>query len=451
MRAVFPRFKRAALALALAMLALVIVLAAPAAEATVMGAAPNGWTTHTGPEYELYISPQQQVGASELSLIVNYGDSNMTLRVSKVNQAISSAVIAPHSSRFVQLDFASNGTYRIVLANETQELLALSKTRIIPVTPDPTPPWNDDDWHIIPPGPSPWQPGPDPSQDPLAYTQAAVDELIASVTLESLLTTASLMAIAMFLGAAVQRAVRFIWPTDFITVGVVAFAAIQLIGLPSWLIVPGIEPIWWIPVLAGYVIGYIVIGRTSYIMVRRLTEDKSFDTEPWVLYREDGQIYVQEQNNKALIKRLVFGIKHPVLSPLPLEPDYEDRTKYPGFPVFRRRMVCVEGWRTYEMIPQGASRWKLKRYATEVKVAAGSSVSRYELIRSFKALDKVNAQLIEAENEIYALQQSLSVRMADTVARFLAKVYSRAPGAVFKDAVERWSSKEKKEDNVQKE
>ena len=211
---------RAAFTLAVLALisALAMLLAAPAAEATVMGAAPNGWTTHGGPGYELYISPQQQVGASELSLIVNYGDSNMTLRVSKVNQTISSAVIAPHSSRFVQLDFASNGTYRIVLANETQELLALSKTRIIPVTPDPTPPWNDDDWHIIPPGPSPWQPGPDPSQDPLAYTQAAVDELIASVTLESLLTTASLMAIAMFLGAAVQRAVRFIWPTAFITV-----------------------------------------------------------------------------------------------------------------------------------------------------------------------------------------------------------------------------------------
>lgn len=437
---------------ALAMISvLAMLLAAPVAAAT--DTAPNGWTTHSGPGYELYISPNEQVGSSELILIVNYGDTVMDLRVAQDNRTITTEYVDARSSRFTQLDFETNGTYKIVLSSVGQELLSLSKQRIIPVTPDPTPtpPWDDDDWHIIPPGPSPWKPVPIP-QDPLAYTQAAVDAIVNSVTLEILLLTASLMAVSMVIGAAVQRAVKFIWPIDAITISIVAFAAIQIIGWPSFLLVPGIDPIWWVPVLTGYIIGYIVIGRTSYIMVRRLTDDKSFDTEPWVLYTEDGRPYVQEQNNKALIKRLVFGIKHPVLSPLPLEPDFEDRTKYPGFPVFKRRMVCVEGWRTYELIPEQVSRWRLKRYATEVKVAAGSAVSRIELVRSFKALDRVNAQLIEAENEIYALQQSLSVRMADTVARFLAKVYSRAPGAVFRDAVERWNSEKKeKKDDVQEE
>ena len=436
---------------ALAALALVLVLAtllaAPATAAT--DTTPNGWTTHSGPGYELYITPNEQVGSSELALVVNYADTVMDLRVTQDNRTITTEYVDARSSRFAQLDFATNGTYKIVLSSVGHELLTLNKTRVIPVTPDPTPPWDDDDWHIIPPGPSPWQPVPRP-QDPLEYTQAAVDAIVSSVTLQILAITASLMAVAMVIGAAVQRAVKFIWPIDAITLTIVVFAAVQLIGWPSFLIVPGIDPIWWVPVLVGYIIGYVVIGRTSYIMVRRLTDDKSFDTEPWVLYTEDGRAYVQEQNNKALIKRLVFGIKHPVLSPLPLEPDFEDRTKYPGFPVFKRRMVCVEGWHTYELIPEHVSRWRFKRYATEVKVAAGSAVSRIELVRSFRALDKVNAQLIEAENEIYALQQSLSVRMADTVARFLAKVYSRAPGAVFREAVERWNSeKEKKEDNVQ--
>lgn len=425
-----------------------MLLVSPAAAAS--SSTPNGWTTHTGPGYELYITPNEQVGSSELVLLVNYGDTVMDLRVTQDNRTITTEYVDARSSRFAQLDFATNGTYKIVLSSVGHELLTLNKTRVIPVTPDPTPPWDDDDWHIIPPGPSPWQPIPRPPQDPLEYTQAAVDAIVASITLEILLITASLMAISMVIGAAVQRAVKFIWPTDFMTVSIVAFAAIQLIGWPSFLIVPGVDPIWWIPMLIGYIIGYIVIGRTRYIMVRRLTDDKSFDTEPWVLYHIDGKPYIQEQNNKALLKRLVFGIHHPILSPVSLEPDYEDRTKYPGFPVFHRRMVCVEGWRTYEMMPETVSRWQLKRYATEVKVAYGSTVSRYELLRSFQALDRVNSRLIEAENEIYALHQSLSVRMADTVAAFLARVYSRAPGAVFKDAVERWNSKEK-EDNVQKE
>ena len=436
----------------LATLALVLVLAtllaAPAVAAT--DTTPNGWTTHAGPGYELYITPNEQVGSSELVLLVNYGDTVMDLHVTQDNRTITTEYVDARSSRFAQLDFATNGTYKIVLSSVDAELLTLNKTRVIPMTPDPTPPWDDDDWHIIPPGPSPWQPIPRPPQDPLEYTQAAVDAIVASITLEILLITASLMAISMVIGAAVQRAVKFIWPTDVITISIVAFAAVQLIGWPSFLIVPGVDPIWWIPMLIGYIIGYIVIGRTRYIMIRRLTDDKSFDTEPWVLYHIDGKPYIQEQSNKALLKRLVFGIHHPILSPVSLEPDYEDRTKYPGFPVFHRRMVCVEGWRTYEMMPEAVSRWQLKRYATEVKVAYGSTVSRYELLRSFQALDRVNSRLIEAENEIYALHQSLSVRMADTVAAFLARVYSRAPGAVFKDAVERWNSKEKK-DNVQKE
>lgn len=430
----------------LAALALVLVLAM---SPIVSASTPNGWTTHSGPGYELYITPQEQVGSSELVLIVNYGDTVMDLRVTQDNRTITTEYVDARSSRFAQLDFESNGTYQIVLSSVGHELLTLNKTRIIPVTPEPTPPWDDDDWHIIPPGPSPWQPIPRPPADPLEYTQAAVDAIVASLTLEILLITASLMAVSMVIGAAVQRAVKFIWPTDFITISIVAFAAIQLIGWPSFLVIPGIDAIWWIPMLIGYIIGYIVIGRTRYIMVRRLTDDKSFDTEPWVLYHIDGKPYIQEQNNKALLKRLVFGIHHPVLSPLSLEPDYEDRTKYPGFPVFKRRMVCMESWRTYEMMPEKVSRWQLKRYATEVNVAYGSTVSRYELLRSFQALNRANARLIEAENEIYSLHQSLSVRMADTVASFLARVYSRAPGAVFRDAVERWNSK--KEDNVQKE
>jgi hypothetical protein len=428
---------------------LAMLLAAPVAAAA--GTAPNGWTTHVGDGYELYITPNEQVGSSELVLLVNYGDTVIDLRVAQDNQTITTEYVDARSSRFAQLDFATNGTYKIVLSSVGHELLTLNKTRTIPVTPPVTPPWDDDDWHIIPPGPSPWQPIPRPPQDPLEYTQAAVDAIVASITLEILLITASLMAISMVIGAAVQRAVRFIWPIDFITISIVAFAAVQLIGWPSFLTVPGVDPIWWIPMLVGYIIGYIVIGRTRYIMIRRLTDDKSFDTEPWVLYHIDGKPYIQEQSNKALLKRLVFGIHHPILSPVSLEPDYEDRTKYPGFPVFHRRMVCVEGWRTYEMMPETVSRWQLKRYATEVKVAYGSTVSRYELLRSFQALDRVNSRLIEAENEIYALHQSLSVRMADTVAAFLARVYSRAPGAVFKDAVERWNSKEQKEDNVRKE
>lgn len=437
---------------AMAMIAVMAMLAAPVAAATV-DTIPNGWTVHDGPGYELYITPKEQVSASELVLIVNYGDTVMDLRVTHDNRTITTEYVEPQSSQFAQIDFATNGTYDLVLSTMGHELLTLSKTRTIPVTPDPTPPWDDDDWHIIPPGPSPWQPIPRPPADPLEYTQAAVDAIVASITLEILLMTAAIMAISMAIGAAVQRAVKFIWPTDFITIGIVAFAIIQLIEWPAFLSIPGVDPIWWIPVLAGYIIGYIVIGRTQYIMVRKMGDDKRTTTRPWVLYHMDGKPYIQEQSNGALIKRLVFGIHHPLLTPVPLIPDGEDDTKYPGFPRFVHKVAYVEDWETYPLIPEDVtSRWQPKRYATEVKVAYGGMASMYDLMRDREVLAEANARLIEAENEIYALHQSLSVRMAGEVANFLAKVYSRAPGAVFRDAVKRWNSERKeKEDNVSKE
>ncbi len=414
---------------------------------------PNGWTLQSGEGYELYITPYVDLNASELVLFVNYSDENMTLRVDYDSATISSKVITPGTSGFYQFDFAEDGPYQILVYNSGGILLTLNKQRTAPLPgTDPEIPWDDDGWNIAPPGTSPWRPTvPSGSTDPLIYTQVAVDALLAALTSEVLMITAALMAAAMVLGAVVQRTVRFIWPTDFVTITIVAFILIQLFRWPVFLVIPGIDSMWWIPIIIGYFIGYIVIGRTKYVMVRRITDDKAFETVPWVLYHIDGKPHLQEQTNKALIKRLFFGIHHPILSPLALEPDYDDKTKYPGFPLFERKMVCVESWHTYEMMDEDKSRFKFKRYATEVKLAYGSAVSKYELLRNLSALDKANSRIVEAENTIHALTQSISVRMADTVASFLAKVYSRAPGAVFKHAVDRWNSKKEEEENVHKE
>lgn len=436
--------------LAAAAFAFVLVMMPISSVSASSDTVPNGWTIQSGEGYELYITPYVDLNASELVLFVNYSAENMILRVDHESVAISSKTISPGTSSFLQLEFPDDGAYQILIYNSGGLLLTLNKQRTAPLpgTDPEVPPWDDDDWNIVPPGTSPWKPVVPGTTDPLIYTQAAVDALLAALTAEVLMITAALMAAAMVLGAVVQRTVRFIWPTDFVTVTIVAFMLTQLFRWPAFVVIPGIDNMWWIPIIIGYFIGYIVIGRTRYVMVRRITDDKAFETVPWVLYNIDGKPHIQEQNNKALIKRLFFGIHHPILSPLALDPDYDDKTKYPGFPVFERKMVCVESWRTYEMMDaEGKSRIiKLKRYATEVKLAYGSAVSKYELLRNLSALDKANSRIVEAENTIHALNQSISVRMADTVASFLAKVYSRAPGAVFKDAVDRWNSK-KEEDS----
>ena len=123
---------------------LVMLIAAPIGTAS--ATTPNGWTTHAGPGYELYITPHQSVSATELALVVNYANETMTLRVNQGDRLISSVAVGPYSSRFIQLDFPANGTYQITLASAGNELLTLSKQGIISTTPPPPPVWNDDDW-----------------------------------------------------------------------------------------------------------------------------------------------------------------------------------------------------------------------------------------------------------------------------------------------------------------
>lgn len=421
---------------------------------------PYGWNLHEEEGYGLYITDNPEVNSRELALIINYGNEEIHFNQYYEEENILSIIVESKSSKFISMSFIDGGNYRISLIEQGLEIFSLEKSRLIPSIdpsdptpetpiPDEKPSWNEDEWTITPPGPNPWDPSPQEPQEPLLYSQSALDKIIASITVETLVVTALLMAVSMVLGAIVQRTVKFIWPTDFITLSVIVLIALQIIRYPPELVIPGIDPLWWIPVLIGYFIGFIIIGRTKYVLVRKLNNDKSFETVPWVVYHIDGVPYLQAQSNKELMKRLFFGIHHKLLSPVALEPDYQDKTKYPGWPEFKKEMVCVESWRTYEIKPPENRRFYLKRYGTEVVLAYGSMVSKYDLHRDAKAMDKVNQNLMEAENTIYMLHQSMSVRMADTVAAFMAKVYTKAPGAIMRDAVERWNRNDSKEEEAE--
>ena len=161
-----------------------------------------------------------------------------------------------------------------------------------------------------------------------------------------------------------------------------------------------------------------------------------------------------------LFKRLLFHVEHEVVSNADLVPDWDDVTSYPLFPEFRKKFLMAEWWETYEIPPEKRQkyvrrlnatievepRFYMRRYVTSVRVARGSMVSRMDLVHDAKALDRMQGDLIEANNEIFRLRQSLNIRMADTVAEFLADVYSKAPGASLSVAARRWAQKQKEKE-----
>lgn len=402
---------------------LVMLIAAPIGTAS--ATTPNGWTTHAGPGYELYITPHQSVSATELSLVVNYSNETMTLRVNQGDRLISSAAVGPYSSRFIQLDFPANGTYQITLASAGNELLTLSKQRIISTTPPPPPVWNDDDWQITPPGPNPWVPPPEP-QDPLKYTQAAVDALLANITLEILLTTAAVMGVMVIVGALVQRTVKFIYPTDLVTILLLA-ANVWLVAMVTagrWEV--GFS-LWYIlPELAGYFMGYLIGSRNNDWMIQYISPRIGYTYRiPMAVYEHKGRQCIADQNNRALVKRVLFGIHHEIDSEVWLEPNWTDDAKYRLFPPFRRRMINIESMETTsERVPIWW-RLKVKRYTTHIRVAYGSQATAAELVHSMNVLDRLRAKVDSLEAERIRLEEEAPRRVVEALSNLLRPSYDR--------------------------
>ena len=402
---------------------LVMLIAAPIGPAS--PTTPNGWTTHAGPGYELYITPHQSVSATELALVVNYANETMTLRVNQGDRLISSVAVGPYSSRFIQLDFPANGTYQITLASAGNELLTLSKQRIISTTPPPPPVWNDDDWQITPPGPNPWVPAPEP-QDPLKYTQAAVDALLANITLEILLTTAAVMGVMVIVGALVQRTVKFIYPTDLVTILLLA-ANVWLVAMVTagrWEV--GFS-LWYIlPELAGYFMGYLIGSRNNDWMIQYISPRIGYTYRiPMAVYEHKGRQCIADQNNRALVKRVLFGIHHEIDSEVWLEPNWTDDAKYRLFPPFRRRMINIESMETTsERVPIWW-RLKVKRYTTHIRVAYGSQATAAELVHSMNVLDRLRAKVDSLEAERIRLEEEAPRRVVEALSNLLRPSYDR--------------------------
>ena len=217
--------------------------------------------------------------------------------------------------------------------------------------------------------------------------------------------------VGVVVGAKVQRMARFIYPTDVFTIAVVAWILADTVFSVS-----GLDPFWYLPFLLGYVVGYLIVGRTSYIMVWE-TElgDKRVTMRPWVVWSEGGCSYLQIQSNRALLRRLVFGVKHDVVANGPLNADWQIVSKYPMFPVFDRPAVVAENVVTNFEPVHAFWKFKTRHYVTEMDIAYGSVVSKIQLAQDEQALtsmQRLNNDLTSEVHELRARQGPMLMQMA---------------------------------------
>ena len=263
-----------------------------------------------------------------------------------------------------------------------------------------------------------------------------------------------IMAITVMVGGYVQKVTHFLYPVDFITILACLTVPVQLCIDYNWPLDLGLYipwDMWWnIPALVGYFVGYIVSGRTKYVMIRTFTGQKISTAQAYVFYEEGEHTYLQEQKNRELLKRLLFGIKHEVAGgksdtssyDLDLEADWTDIVKYPLFPEFNRKMIYADTVEKYEVDTDG----RMKEYITFISRASGSMVSRTDLIRDFRALENANKQIIDYQNKIFRLQQSYNTRLSKYLSQVLMSFVSVQPGAHLFRTVKQMMAKKEEED-----
>ncbi|WII08832.1 hypothetical protein O8W32_06565 [Methanomassiliicoccales archaeon LGM-DZ1] len=208
-----------------------------------------------------------------------------------------------------------------------------------------------------------------------------------------LLLAAGVALAGVVVGARVQRTARFIYPLDFMTLAIAAFILADLA-----LGATGIEATWYAAFILGYIVGYLIVGRTSYMMLWTTDlANKELRMVPLVTWTEDGRQYLQKQSNVALFRRLVLRVRHDIVSNVPLEDDWYSVIKYPAFPLFRRCVVVAEAVDTWWEPQHLFWKFSAKHYVTSIQIAYAGTVSKLQLAQdedSLKEMQDQNNRLI---------------------------------------------------------
>lgn len=232
---------------------------------------------------------------------------------------------------------------------------------------------------------------------------------------------------AFVLGNRVQRIVHFIWPKDIFSLLIYTLCALDLIVARLFFGLHLFEGWFWLPVLASYLLGFGLSSIGCYIMLA--TPHLSSQRMPIghiVPYWIDDKQYIQAQSNKALLKRLIFGVEHEIECNVRLEPNWEIPIKHPLVPIPTVRALIIDSIidEDPELIRQ--DKWiKCIRFRTRLVVAPASMKNKLDMmmIENAHTADvreniRLSAELLKVKQQTYkesmsGLSSMLSYAMVD--------------------------------------
>lgn len=192
------------------------------------------------------------------------------------------------------------------------------------------------------------------------------------------------------------------------------------------------EKLWYLPFAAGFIVGYLLVGRQRYIIVANIgVSSKSLVLRPWVFYEHDGEICRQKQRNRDLLRRQFLGVHNRIMDmdgDIPLiTADWTSDAKYPLFPKFVSQMLVIEDMEEIHEITKIWWRVRAKVTTTYITIAHASSASRLELLRSADILSDQQAIIAELHGQVYELQSAQGDKLMAMSLRMNSRVESTSP------------------------
>lgn len=377
-------------------LALVPLLLVPAASGADIYLDKN-----SGEGFDIWLPPGEPQ-PNELLIIVNYADSSMILSVTgdqytiHQNKTYLTLVLPAQSSQLVEVQFPDVEThYTVSLEISGQIVFSKQLSRGSYLLPPPQDSWT-------------WKP-PESLQDPKLYTERDWLAMLSSITLETLAITTVVVTAGVCLGCGIKAWTKFLVPMDLVSYGLYAFIVLDF----AFAFTGEWDRLWYLPFLAGYVMGFF-IWHIPYIMPMLIdSESKSLTVRPQVIYypEDRNKPCIQAQSNKALVARWL-GIHHELRTDGPLAADWSMHIKKPYLPKIRAPGLWIQRSVTdQETVERLRIRWAKLR--TKYILANASRMPHYLWLQTSKAFYELSDRLEYSEN---ARVKDRLTRAAETTA-----------------------------------
>ena len=257
-------------------------------------------------------------------------------------------------------------------------------------------------------------------------------------------------------GGLVQRKTMFVWPHDFVTIILLVFviADTLLSVVPIIDDVTPHDPIWYVAVVVGYFAGFIVSARRNYKMLMPISfAMRKIGIYYVVPYKHDNKWYFQDQKNRELLKRWIYGIEHEVETNCNFDETWEIEIISPFFPLLRWKIIPIDTiYDDQRKVVREDKIIKCWEYKTHVLVAPPTMASKIDMLYIEGAHEHDILEVNRMRNELMKEQQTTQ-RIALTVASdtLTYATVESAPGAqLLRIKEEQDRNKEKEKDKPKK-